>query len=81
MFHEVSGGFIWPLTWSEPSPWELSGGGILLLEQVEQSFGFLLNAALLSDFVERLVLLLDIMLILVVDMNVGTLDVSQTYSE
>jgi hypothetical protein len=52
----------------------------LLLGEEVQSLHTLFDGAFLSDLVERLVLLFDIVLIFVVDMHIGALNVSKTYN-
>jgi hypothetical protein len=55
----------------------ISSGWLLLSEQVHQSFGALSDGTFLSNLVERLVLFLDVVLILVVYVYIGTFDISQ----
>jgi hypothetical protein len=57
-----------------------SGGGVLLLsKQEEQGLSALLDGALLSNLVQRLVLLVNIVMALVVYVDIGTFDISQAY--
>jgi hypothetical protein len=53
-------------------------GSLLLLREEIQSLNALLDCTALSNFVQRLVLLMDVVVVFVVDVHISALNISKT---
>jgi hypothetical protein len=71
----------WPrcMSWSNRLLRSFGVGWVLLLEEELEGLDSLLDGPALCDFVKRLVLLLDVVIVLVVDVNICALYICETF--